>query len=198
MPPRTAAARTHADAGAVALQSSVTAITVTLSTLASTSAAVAAGAATVPVAGWIVAGVAIVLSALTTLTERLLAAKIRRTEAVQWATLLGLPEPEKIPGFIVDLHLASNTERVRMAGELTQAIERTDNPKKRLALERKRGLVAIVLTREWLAANAAKLKQPSPVLPVASAVRLRTEYGGGWTPFVLGGMLVAAAGVLLL
>lgn len=198
MAQRTTAGRTAADAGAVALQSSVTAITVTLSTLATTSAAVAAGAATVPVAGWIVAGVAIVLSALTTLTERLLAAKIRRAEAVQWARLLGLPEPEKIPGFIVDLHLASNTERVRMAEELTRELAQTENPKRRLALERKRGLVAIVLTREWLAANAEKLKRPSPVVPAASAVRLRVEYGGGWTPYVVGGMLVAAAGVLVL
>lgn len=195
--PSTAASRTAKDAGDIVLQSSVSAVTATLTAVTTASIAVAAGASTVPVAGWIVSAVAIVLAALTTLTERLLTAKIRRSEAVQWARMLGLPEPEKIPGFIVDLHLASNADRVRMAADLTREIEAARDSKRKVALERKRGLVAIVLTREWLAANAARLRQPSPVPPAAPRAVLRIEYGGGWTPYVVAGMLVATAGVLL-
>jgi hypothetical protein len=94
---------------------------------------VAAGAASaVPVAGWIAAGVLGGAAGIVALVGAIKGGKARRRDAVALAKKLGLPEPEKAPGFIVGVLKKSKAKRAKLLARYKRRIARISKRRNKL------------------------------------------------------------------
>jgi hypothetical protein len=124
------------DAGKAVVASSVAGGTAAVGLIAA-----AGGAATVPVAGWIAAAGLAVAAGVVALVASVKAGKVRRKEAIAIARQLKLPNPEKMPGFIVAVLKMKEARRAKLLARLKK---RADRLKKRKSKAAQNALAKII------------------------------------------------------
>lgn len=100
----------------------------TVATLAVTAGAVSA----IPVAGWVAAGVLGAAAGVIALVGAIKKGKARRRDAVALAKKLKLPEPDKVPGFIVRALKMKKAKRAKLLARYKRRIARVSKRKNRL------------------------------------------------------------------
>jgi hypothetical protein len=100
----------------------------TVATLAVTAGAVSA----IPVAGWIAAGVLGGAAGVIALVGAIKKGKARRRDAVALAKKLKLPEPNKVPGFIVRALKMKKAKRAKLLARYKRRIARVGKRKNKL------------------------------------------------------------------
>lgn len=91
--------------------------------------AAAGGASTVPVAGWIVAGVLAATAATVTLVSCIKQRKVQQKEAIKAAKAMKLPDPEKVPGFIVKALDLSSSKRAKLISKYAKRLDKLRDKK---------------------------------------------------------------------
>ena len=100
----------------------------TVATLAVTAGAVSA----IPVAGWVAAGVLGGAAGVIALVGAIKKGKARRKDAVALAKKLKLPEPDKVPGFIVRALKTKKAKRAKLLARYKRRIARVSKRKNKL------------------------------------------------------------------
>jgi nucleoside phosphorylase len=134
--------------------------------------ATTATAAGIPVAGWIVAGVAGAAAGTMALVRAVTEATIRRQDAVAWAESLGLADARDVPGFIVKVQGMSRAGRIeegkRLSRLLAQAEQRQPpwrNDRRIRKLRTQRGVLGTVLVYDAMRlANAMPREHATAVV----------------------------------
>ena len=89
----------------------------------------AGAAATVPVMGWIAAGVFAGIAGVTALVAAIKGGKIRKAQAIACAKKLKIPEPEKFPAVTVKALRLSNKRRKRLFALISKRVNRKRDKK---------------------------------------------------------------------
>ena len=149
----------------------------------------------VQVGGWIGGVVLAIVQGLTELIENVTSAKVRKTQAVDWARSLGIPNPEQVPGFIVRVQAMTTQQRLALGLDLSKRLDGMRSGKARDKLEIERGIIAILIQIE-----AARAR--GQIQPAAPQSRLIVVYGpgdqGAPTLPILALLAVSGIGVVLL
>jgi hypothetical protein len=148
------------------------------------------------VGGWIGGVVLAIVQGLTELIENVTSAKVRKTQAVEWARSLGIPNPEQVPGFIVRVQAMTTQQRLVVGLDLSKRLDGMRPGKARDRLEIERGIIAILIQLE-----AARAR--GQIAPAASPQKLVVVYGsaGDQTSAalpILALLAVSGIGVVLL
>lgn len=88
-----------------------------------------ASAATVPVAGWVVAGVLAATAATVALVASVKQRKVQQKEAIKAAKAMKLPDPEKVPGFIVKALDLSSSKRAKLISKYAKHLDKLRDKK---------------------------------------------------------------------
>ena len=129
----------------------------------------------VQVGGWIGGIVVAVLQGLTELVENVTSARVRKSQAVEWARSLGIPDPEQVPGFIVRAQAMTTQQRLALGLDLTRKLDGMKPGRARDKVELQRGIIAILIRLE-----AARAR--GQVQPAAPQSQLVVVYGSGGQP----------------
>lgn len=151
------AAQTAADVGSHAAEAS----SAFVSSMVTPLLLAAGSASSVPVAGWVVAGVAATAAAVAQLVSAVTAGKIRRDEAVEWARNLGLPDPDGVPHFVVKVQGLSLTGRLRLAEALHREKMGGVRARRGRKIETELGIILALLQIDGVMRQAA-VSGPSP------------------------------------
>lgn len=144
------------------------------------------------VGGWVAGIVLAVVQGLVELIENVTSAKVRKTQAVEWARQLGIPNPEEMPGFIVSVQAMNLQQRIAAGVEITNRLGRTQPGKMYDNLYYRRAVIALLIRLDQQRAAQA-------IPPAAPASTLYVKYvaapavtSSSVLPFAL---LAGAAGI---